>query len=155
MLALGPALGGCKDGVHCPGREPLDLAASYRWLISEQRYVEPLNTWARNEPLEAFLLKAYREGGLDALQSRYGFACSQKTVVPLCDSCFTCHRTIDKSTDDGETTPAFHCQLGEMLIQADVGPGWRIRAMTYWKRPPVGTRIPFAPLFDRPTPPRQ
>jgi len=155
MLALVLALAGCKDGLHCPGREPLDLAANYRWLISEQRYVEPLNAWTRNEPLEVFLLKAYREGGLDALQTRYRLACTARTVTPPCESCFTCRRTIAKSVDDGDIGPNFHCQIGEMLIEADVGPGWTISAKTYWRRPPVGSYIPYGPTVERPAAPRQ
>jgi hypothetical protein len=141
VLILTIALSGCKSGEWCPGREPLDDAASYRWLISEQRYVEPLNAWVRNDPLEAFLVKAYREGGLDGLRSRYGFVCTPRIVTPPCDSCFTCHRTIEKTAALGEAQ-AFHCQVGEMSIQADFGPAWTASVMTYWKRPPAGVPIP-------------
>jgi hypothetical protein len=140
-LALAIALAGCKSGEWCPGREPLDDAASYRGLISEQRYLEQLNAWVRNEPLETFLLKAYRDGGLDALRSRHGFVCNPRTVTPPCDSCFTCRRTIAKTAALGEAQ-AFHCQVGEMSIEADFGPGWTASVMTYWKRPPAGTPIP-------------
>jgi hypothetical protein len=142
MLVLGLALTGCKSGGEwCPGREPLDDAANYRWLIAEQRYFEPLNAWVKNERLEAFLLKAYREGGLTALRSRFHLECSPRIITPACDDCFTCHRTIAKTVTFGESQ-AFHCQVGEMSIEVLIGPAWAVTAMTYWRRPPANTRIP-------------
>ena len=135
MLCLCSGLGGCFGAVWCPDREPLDMAATYRWLIAEQRYFEPLNAWVKNEQLETFLLKAYREGGLDALRSRYGFDCSPRAASPPCGTCFTCHRTIDKSVAEGAPESNRSCRIGEMSIQADIGPDWTVTAMTYWKRP--------------------
>jgi hypothetical protein len=141
LAVLALALTGCKSGEWCPGREALDDAVNYRWLISQQRYLEPLNEWVRHEPLEVFLLKAYREGGLDAVRSRYGFVCHPRAVTPPCNSCFSCRRTIAKTAAPGEAQ-AFHCQVGEMSIEADFGPAWTASVMTYWKRPPAGTPIP-------------
>src|SRR5688572_5999185 len=149
ILASSLALSGCKGPSEwCPGREPLDDAADYRWLISEQRYFEPLNAWTRHERLEVFLLKVYREGGLNALQSRYGFDCRPRIVTPPCDTCFICRRTIAKTKATGEPE-AFYCQIGQMTIHGDFGPGWTTTAMTYWDRLPVGTHVPPSPLVTR------
>jgi hypothetical protein len=73
LLALAPMTGlcGCFGAEWCPGRERLDDAANYRWLLNEQRYLEPLTAWVGNERLEAFLLETYREGGMEVLKSRY------------------------------------------------------------------------------------
>ena len=142
FLALLPtvALSGCYYewcGEH--SRDPLDDATNYRWLINGKRYFEPINAWVRHEELEALLLKAYREGGLQSLTSRYGLECTPRLLTPPCDTCFTCRRTIPKTRAEQE--PRFgQCQVGEMSFQADVGPGWTMTAMTFWKRPPVETR---------------
>ena len=141
LLALAPtaALCGCFGVEWCPGRERLDDAANYRWLISEERYFEPLNSWVRHERLEVFLLETYREGGLGGLKSRYGLDCTPRVMAPPCDTCFTCRRTIPKTHAVGE--PEYmHCQIGEMSVQADIGPGWTVTAMTFWKRPPAKAR---------------
>jgi hypothetical protein len=81
-------------------------------------------------------LKVYREGGLNALRSRYGLDCSPRIITPPCDTCFTCRRTIAKTKALGEPEH-MHCQIGEMSIQADIGPSWSVNALSYWKRPPV------------------
>jgi hypothetical protein len=33
-----------------------------------------------------------------------------------------------------------HCQIGEMFVEADIGPGWTVTAMAFWKRPPAKAR---------------
>jgi hypothetical protein len=131
LLALSLSIGGCYGAVWCPGREPLDVAATYRWLIAEQRYFEPLDAWVKNEQLEAFLLKAYREGGLEALTSRYGFDCAPRVVSPPCTTCFSCRRTISKSVAESAPESSQSCRTGEMSIQADI-----------WKRPAVQITAP-------------
>lgn len=144
LLSLG--LVGCKGlGDWCPGREALDDAANYRWLINGQHYAEPLNAWTRHEALEALLLKTYREGGLQALRSRYGFDCKARDITPPCDSCFVCRRTIAKTIDPAELD-THACQVGDMTIQADIGPDWNMAVMTYWDRLPVGAEAPDLPL---------
>jgi len=145
VLALSALLGGCKGlGVGCPGLEPLDDAANYRWLINGGHYFEPLNAWTRHEALEALLSKTYREGGLEALRSRYGFDCKPRDIAPACASCFVCRRTIPKTKDPAELD-AHACQVGEMTIQADIGPDWAMAVMTYWDRLPVGASAPDLP----------
>jgi hypothetical protein len=141
LLALAPMTGlcGCFGAEWCPGRERLDDAANYRWLLNEQRYLEPLTAWVGNERLEAFLLESYREGGMEALKSRYGLECTPRVLTPPCDTCFTCRRTMPKT--HAEQEPEYmHCQIGEMFVEADIGPGWTVTAMAFWKRPPAKAR---------------
>src|SRR5437868_2762171 len=104
MPTISLLLAGCY-GIPCP-IDPLDKEASYRWLINGRRYFDPLNTWVRNESLEKTLLKAYREGGLDALKSRYGLDCTSRVTSPPCGDCYTCQRTIAKRPADEEWRPA-------------------------------------------------
>lgn len=148
-LALGLILSGCKGPASpfCPGRGPLDDAADYKWQPYGERYFEPLNAWTRHEGLETLLLKTYREGGLDALRSRYGFDCKPRDITPPCDSCFVCRLTIRK-TKAPQELEVRACKIGEMIIQADIGPQWTMSVMTYWDRLPVGTPVPEPPLIQ-------
>ncbi|MBN9090283.1 MAG: hypothetical protein J0J01_25510 [Reyranella sp.] len=148
VLVSSLILSGCKGPAApwCPGREPLDDAADYQWQLNGRRYFEPLNTWTQHEALEKILSKAYREGGLEALRSRYGFDCKARDVAPRCDDCFVCRRTIPKTVAPAELE-AHACQVGEMTIQADIGPQWSMTVMTYWDRLPVGTPVPYPPSF--------
>lgn len=147
-LALGLILSGCKGPAspYCPGREPLDDAADYQWQLNGRRYFEPLNAWTRHQALETLLLKTYREGGLDALRSRYGLDCKSRDITPPCNDCFVCRRTIPKTVAPAELE-AHACQVGEMTVQVDIGPQWTMAVMTYWDRLPVGAPVPYPPSF--------
>lgn len=133
-------LSACIGPPVCDPPSAFQKAASYDWMINGQRYAEPLNTWVRNEGLEAFLAKAVRSGGIDVLRSQYGFRCSLRLVAPPCGDCYTCSLSLPKLPNLREPMPIICSPVGEMLMQVDVGPGSTLTAMTYWKRDPVQPR---------------
>ena len=136
MLCLG--LASCIPLTMCPRQSPLDAAASYEWMPARQQYYEPLNTWVRNERLEKFLLGAFRSGGVDTLKTQFGFACEPRPIMPTCSDCYVCRGHLQKQVAPQEDAPfEYHCtKRGEMLMQADIGPGRdALTVMTYWERP--------------------
>lgn len=128
------ALAACD--VQCPPMNAFEEAASYRWLINGERYLDPINSWVRNQPLEAFILKVYRMEGLNGLRSRYSFQCTARKITPPCADCHTCTLVLPKRPATAEW-PNTCRPVGEMTIKADIGPGWTVSALTYWERRPI------------------
>jgi hypothetical protein len=117
----------------------LEQAASYDWMLNDYRYSKPLNTWVKNEKLEAFLLKPFRAGTLETLKAQYGFECTPKPMNPDCADCFVCRASLPKMADEREGNNLSLCAtVGEMLIEVDIGPSRNFNVMTYWKRPELG-----------------
>lgn len=111
----------------CPPGDELSLAAQYRYdtLLVPPSYREPMNTWISSPGLSNFLQRTVAAGGSQALAESYKFKCSPTGVCPECLSCsYTVHgfRNYDCRPE------------GDMLMQAYVGPGSTVRAMTYWRR---------------------
>jgi hypothetical protein len=132
-------LASCVPMPVCQPVGPLEGAAGYAWLPSGNRYAEPLNAWVKNERLEGFLLKAFQQGGIEALKSDFGFECEHRSV-PACVDCYSCRASLVKRVAPQEDAPFDNrcSKSGEMLIQAEVGPGrGALTAMTYWKRSPL------------------
>ncbi|MBS0538335.1 MAG: hypothetical protein JSR47_06245 [Proteobacteria bacterium] len=141
LLALTIPLGtsACFPKIVCP-QSPFERAASYDWEINDQRYSEPLNTWVRNERLEAFLGKSYQSEGIEALKRQYGFVCEPKPAVSACADCFACRTSLPKIADEREGRLLALCMpVGEMLIEVDVGSGRKqLTARSNWRRPEPG-----------------
>ena len=116
-------------------REPLEIASTYPFSY-ETGYMLPLNTWVRNEKLEAELHKAVKADGIGRLTSYYQLQCLPHSTPTGCADCYACSRTVAKRHHVGSfSNIIMHCRSdGEMLIRADVGPGSTVSAMTYWKR---------------------
>jgi hypothetical protein len=138
LSLMGCGLASCITFPVCTPVGPLEGAAGYDWKSGG--YAEPLNTWVKNERLEKFLVKAFQQGGIEALKSQFGFECEQRSVVPPCNDCYVCHASLVKQVAPQEDEPFVdRCtKSGEMLIQLEIGPGRRaLNAMTYWRRPPL------------------
>jgi hypothetical protein len=84
LLLMACGLASCIPMPVCQPVCPLEAAAGYGWLPSDNRYAEPLNAWVKNERLEGFLLQVFQQGGMQALKSDFDFECEQREVVPAC-----------------------------------------------------------------------
>jgi len=111
----------------CPPGDELSLAAQYRHdsLLVPPGYREPMNSWIPSPGLSSFLQRAVAAGGSQALVASYRFKCSP---TGECPECLSCSHTVHGFRN-------YDCRPeGDMLLQAYVGPGNTVRAMTYWKK---------------------
>jgi hypothetical protein len=145
LLLMGCGLASCIPMEMCTRVGPLEAASAYAWLQSSKEYSEPLNTWVKNERLEKFLLKAYQQGGIEALETQFGFECKPRNVIPACNDCHTCRAIIvNKRVAPQEDAPnEYLCtKSGEMLLQVEAGPGpSTLNAMTYWRRSAIKSDV--------------
>ena len=140
-VALGGVLGaltltGC-GGAFCPSPSPFEVAASYRTANdSEGRsyYRDPLNTWIDHRRMTEFLRKTVTADGVQGLVSKYQFQCTPLAAETGCADCRTCARTIAVQTNTIWVLRTVCVDDGEVLVQASVGPGRTVRAMTYWRK---------------------
>jgi hypothetical protein len=116
---------------------------AYDFSAAEHRYLKPLNTWVKNEPLEDSMLQDYRQGGIETLRTRDGLDCVPAETTQPCGDCYICHATVEGRADEDEMAPEWggSCRrVGTLLIEIRIGPGPdTVRAVTYWQRPPVGS----------------
>jgi hypothetical protein len=102
-------------------------------------YSLPLDTWTKNPKVEAFLRAVVQQEGARALAAKYGMQCSPQPAAASCLDCLACTKTshdwrLGPAAFQIGFTPIWKCvDYGEILVHADVGPGPRVSAMTYWK----------------------
>lgn len=133
------ALSGC-GGEFCPDASPLEVATGYPTKpIREGRppgpseYSLPLNAWVDHPWMSEFLRKTVTAEGVEGLVSKYQFQCAPRAAETGCADCYTCSRNIAKRTNAIWVLRTVCVDNGEVLVQASVGPGPRVKAMTYWR----------------------
>ena len=127
MLAALFLAGGQAACTLCPPWDELSMASQYTYdnLRVPKGYREPMNTWIASPNLSDFLERAVATGGSQALVARYRFKCAP---TGECPECLSCSHTVYGFRN-------YSClPEGDMLLQAYVGPGTTVRAMTYWRR---------------------
>jgi hypothetical protein len=134
LTALG--LAGCA---LCPEREGLAEAATYGMKRAPPekgtRYDGPwprANQWADRPNVAAYLRKVVEQEGRQALVSGHGFQCKPDPAAD-CADCLNCSRAIAWVENNFYSIPGC-ASAGTMLIEAHIGPGSRVRAMTYWRK---------------------
>lgn len=80
-----------------------------------------------------FLRNTITANGVDGLVSKYQFHCVPRAAEFGCVDCYTCTRTIAKRGTDYLGFRTVCVSDGEILVQAAVGSGLAVRAMTYWR----------------------
>jgi hypothetical protein len=103
----------------------------------------PPDTWTRNPSLEAFIGKALKIEGLSALAAKYALQCVPTEGRAGCSDCFTCRKTF-RDWRVGFRTPPIPIYIeiakcidyGQVRVEATIGPGVAVEAMTYWKTTP-------------------
>lgn len=103
----------------------------------------PPDTWTRNPGLEAFIGKALKIEGLSALAAKFALQCFPTEGRAGCSDCFTCRKAFRDWRIEFRTPPvpiyieiAKCADFGEVLVEATIGPGPEVQAMTYWKTTP-------------------
>jgi len=103
----------------------------------------PLDTWTRNPSLEAFIGRALKTEGLSAIAAKYALQCFPAEGRAGCSDCFTCRKAFRDWRIEFRTPPvpiyieiAKCSDYGEVLVEATIGPGSAVQAMTYWKTTP-------------------
>ena len=144
LLGVG-ALSGCGfscDPVKDFDKNDLEKAASYPEGWGGRRSL-PVDTWTRNPDLEAFLRAALKTENVGTIATKYGMQCLPASQGSGCDDCFACRKTVREWRMGMATPPipiymeVFKCvDYGEVLVQAAIGPGQTVTAMTYWKTTP-------------------
>jgi hypothetical protein len=100
----------------------------------------PHDVWTPNPELEAFLRDALKAAGVRSLAAKYALQCLPPPLEAGCSDCATCRKTV-KEWRMGSIPPPVPLYMpiwkcvdyGEVLVQADIGPGSSIKAMTYWQ----------------------
>jgi hypothetical protein len=138
LLVLG-VLGVSACSLDCdPSKSSYDTAVLYD-KPEGRPYSLPLDTWTKNPKLEAFLRKVVEREGAGALAAKYNMRCSPQPTATGCPDCLACTKTshdwrLGPAAFQIGFTPIWKCvDYGEILVQADVGPGRHVSAMTYWK----------------------
>ncbi|MDP1753155.1 MAG: hypothetical protein Q8L22_27180 [Reyranella sp.] len=133
------ALSGC-DAHFCPDPSPIEIATGYPTKpIREGRppgpteLSLPLNAWVDLPWMTEFLRKTVTADGVDGLVSKYQFQCAPYAVEVGCGDCYICARTIAQRITRMSFLRTSCVDNGEVLVQASVGPGRTVRAMTYWR----------------------
>jgi hypothetical protein len=103
----------------------------------------PLDTWTRNPSLEAFIGKSLKTDDVRTLAAKYALQCLLTESRAGCADCFTCRKTFRDWGWSLRTPPipiyieiAKCIDYGQMFVEATIGPGPAVKAMTYWKTTP-------------------
>lgn len=128
------ALAGC-GGESCPDRSPLERAALYPEppIPGRANYGLARNAWVYNQWMTAFLQKAVASEGIDGLVSKLQFRCTPRPTEENCVDCYTCTRAVAVRFNDLWVLRTICVDADDVLVQAYVGPGRTVRAMTYWR----------------------
>jgi hypothetical protein len=140
-LLAAVALSGC-GGALCPGLTPLESAARYPEppVPGRANYGLARNAWIDNQRMTAFLQKAVASEGVDGLVSKLQFQCTLRPADENCVDCYICKRTVAVRFNDLWVLRSICVDADDVLVQAYVGPGHVVRAMTYWTGSEVRTR---------------
>jgi len=140
-LLLFFGLGGLSAcGPNCRlNQTPFELAALDAGPTQTGRPL-PMDTWAPNPSLEAFLSEAVKTEGVGAVASKYHMQCAPKTPTTDCEDCLTCSTTF-RDWRVGPVRPllpnsSLCSHFGDMFVHVDFGSGANVTAMTYWKTTP-------------------
>lgn len=127
------ALSGC-GGEICPDLTPLESAARYpeRPIAGRPNYGLPRNAWVDNHRMTAFLRNAVASDGVDGLASKLQFQCTPRPADDNCVECYTCTRAVPVRFGDLWVLRSICVDADDVLVQAYIGPGQAVRAMTYW-----------------------
>lgn len=132
-------LSGC-GGAHCPEPTPLEGAARYPELSGHATYGLALNAWVANQRMTAFLREALATDGVDGLVSRLQFQCKPHPGDENCVECYTCTRTVPIRFNGLWGLRSICRDVSPVFVQAYIGPGRVVRAMTYWPGSEIRTR---------------
>lgn len=131
LLAISAGTSACMIIPICHPTDEITADHAYRFSLNIGHpygdYVEPANTWIDSATMADFLRDLIEKKGRQALVAERGFQCSPQPAAE-CSDCLVCSRTVRNVRNH-------HCEnQGDMFIEAYVGPGANVRAMTYWRR---------------------
>ena len=147
-VAMAASLVGCYGIPYFP---PYKVTRDYVWNRQAFDYRLPINTWVdypeMAESLRQDIERKKRETSdpIDAedivatLLERAGYRCVSRKEPPDCKTCQTCTRVETGYASAGEL-PQINGRrqaMGTITTTVYAGPGSDVRALTYWKRPPV------------------
>lgn len=127
LLLVSAGVAACMAIPVCPETDEITTGYAYHYNEGARDYAEPANTWIDSVAMADFLRDLIEKKGRQALVSERGFQCSPRPAAE-CPDCLVCSRTVHNVRNH-------HCRgEGDMFIEAYVGPGTSVRAMTYWRR---------------------
>ena len=147
VLLLGACvLQACSPGCDLskdPNLNDFKRAALYPQALGSAEAL-PIDTWTRNPDLEAFFGKALKTDDLRTLAAKYELQCLPTESRAACSDCFTCRTAFRDWRIDFRAPPipiyieiAKCTDYGQVLVEATVGPGPAVAAMTYWQTTPA------------------
>jgi len=128
---------GCPEdrGASALNLNDLETAALYN------RSPRPLppDSWTENPGLELFLREIMASDGISSI-AKYGMQCTPRSTESGCKDCFTCTKSFQHYRL-GVATLYYTCQdFGEIFMRAEVGPGPKVSAISYWKTTPLARK---------------
>jgi hypothetical protein len=100
-------------------------------LYNQSPRAIPPDAWTENPGLELFLREALASDGVSSF-AKYGMQCTLRLEEDGCKDCFACTKSF-RNYALGVAAFSYTCEdVGEISMQVEIGPGARIRAMTYW-----------------------
>jgi hypothetical protein len=130
ILLLASGASGCKSIACLEEKNQVWIENAYTrdiFRVDARVYDKPANTWIDNPKMAAFIADYVERKGVKWLGIRYGFECAPK-LGGDCPDCFVC--TLSRSgVVDYDCRPD-----GDLFVKAEIGPGTKVRAMTYWRR---------------------
>jgi hypothetical protein len=127
LLLISVGAAACMIIPVCPETDEITTGYAYHYREGPREYAEPANTWIDSATMANFLRDLVEKNGRQALVSERDFKCSPRPVAD-CSDCLACSLTVRGVRNH-------HCQReGDMFIEASVGPGTNVRAMTYWRK---------------------
>jgi hypothetical protein len=129
VLAIALGLSACSLVCPPPGLEE----AAYPSIKPNDGFFI-FDVWRKNPGAEAFLRDRLQTEGLASLTTKHGMQCVPQASAD-CADCSVCSSTFPGKTL-GASGIAFACvDYGQMFVRAEIGPGTRVIAMTYWRTP--------------------
>lgn len=111
----------------------------------------PADAWIENRSLEDLFRKALQTQRAGEVAARYGLRCTPRNQGPDCPDCFICRSTIPLWQLGSETAPGgvHRCvYYGDILVHAELGPKFSVKAMTYWQTSPAAREDMKRPLDE-------
>lgn len=145
-VATAAPLVGCYGIPYFP---PYKAPRQYVWHRQTFDYRPPINTWAEYSGMAENLRQDIEKNATSdqaspedmgvTILERAGYRCTARKEPPGCKGCQVCTRG-DTGYAAVEEMPAINGRrqaMGTITTMVYVGPGSKVRALTYWKRPPV------------------